>query len=954
MDADGRRPDQKNTAGGFFVAVSIEKGSQNGMKDFNRLRSNAEDDNTGMGLPGAKSAQSESSVECDQHTIAAARHGKDQIVVRAGLDVANLLDVRAEGYQERPGFRGKILVKKNAQSGERDFFGHSNGRRRIPDGGFDVGPRQIRIMPENPRNVISALDEGQNVGHHDAGPMDVRLSVTDLRITLDAFHAHIVWHARGLVKNRMVSNRKPSISSVLSVFSVVTLLMFLLPRTALALSIMYPGEGIKTVVSKTGEEIKKVLAADNDASRAAKGVVNTIDPNAWAAHFDQFDMDLTLSAYHNTIDGNRTRSFLKPGTQTQEQVNVGGKKRYASFGGGEFEFKSSLRSTDDRQVDAVKRTRLQGLYGTFSRPDDYTLRLGNVSGSFTSYSLSASANVGAHLTKELGGKNMFKEMQLYFGRPTRHIEGSSFTRYVGGMRLSDLEVDGWDELDKFGLSYVMTKDIVDSIKDTSARPANAVENQVVSTDASFKFGDDAQVAAEWAYSKTDPNTQSNPADRLKGSAYKVNGSYRAKSRLGFDATSVTSSFEEVDPDFRSTSGGGSPDARRVTLGLNSGMKLHGNLPDLTMSYSGNSSRNNLENQIARRTTSTVHNFNFSFKPYQKTKDVSGELWNTARKNMNVSTAFGQNITKASDNSVKSAINNQNYQLSTSSGRHTFSTFYRYQITQEKTAATGDRRNASNGLTYGLKEIPWKVFLYPKKPFSTDLTLNATRTRDKSIDAAGRSHQRQYGAGAQTKVNDDERLNIDYSLGLTDNDNVNSDIRTINWKCAYVVQKFIQDDGSFTLSYTSNKTEEEITTQNYREAVWRADAALKWGGPAPEVVAKRDEAEAAVKEILNVYAEEDILKFMQRLSPNFKGDRIAFENQVRALYDRVDAIKYEGVWASGFVPGDNVIELTFRWQRRWRVYATGAEESATGVALFRLEKSGDKWLLQEIRETSPLF
>src|SRR3990167_4707249 len=135
-------------------------------------------------------------------------------------------------------------------------------------------------------------------------------------------------------------------------------------------------------------------------------------------------------------------------------------------------------------------------------------------------------------------------MQIYLARPNRHIENISFERLVGGVRLADMKVDGWDELQKLGLSYVKTKDIVDSIKDTSARPANAVENQVVSADASFKFGDDAQVAAEWAYSKTDPNTQSNPADRLKGSAYKVNGSYRAKERLGFDATSVTSSFEE--------------------------------------------------------------------------------------------------------------------------------------------------------------------------------------------------------------------------------------------------------------------------------------------------------------------------------------------------------------------------------------------------------------------------
>ncbi|MBI4178048.1 hypothetical protein HY522_01325, partial [bacterium] len=95
---------------------------------------------------------------------------------------------------------------------------------------------------------------------------------------------------------------------------------------------MYPGEGIKTVVSATGEQIKKVVDADNDASRAAKGVLNIVDPNTWAAHFDKFDMDLSVSAYHNTIQGNKTRSFLKEGAHHQELFNIGGKKRYLTFG----------------------------------------------------------------------------------------------------------------------------------------------------------------------------------------------------------------------------------------------------------------------------------------------------------------------------------------------------------------------------------------------------------------------------------------------------------------------------------------------------------------------------------------------------------------------------------------------------------------------------------------------
>ena len=108
----------------------------------------------------------------------------------------------------------------------------------------------------------------------------------------------------------------------------------------------------------------------------------------------------------------------------------------------------------------------------------------------------------------------------------------------------------------------------------------------------------------------------------------------------------------------------------------------------------------------------------------------------------------------------------------------------------------------------------------------------------------------------------------------------------------------------------------------------------------------------MKDILNTYAAEDIFAFMKKVSLNFKGNRNEFENAARAQFARVDNIKYEGVYASSFVPGDNTMEVTFRWQRRWRVYATGAEETAQGTAVFRLEKSGDQWLLQEVREAGP--
>ena len=112
----------------------------------------------------------------------------------------------------------------------------------------------------------------------------------------------------------------------------------------------------------------------------------------------------------------------------------------------------------------------------------------------------------------------------------------------------------------------------------------------------------------------------------------------------------------------------------------------------------------------------------------------------------------------------------------------------------------------------------------------------------------------------------------------------------------------------------------------------------------------------MKAILAAYEKDDPFEFMKVVSPNFKGNR---ENVLRSVQDQlaaVDNIKYDGVWVGSFVPGDtdNVVEVSFTWQRRWRVAATGVEESAQGTALFRLEKLNGQWLLQEIRDRNPLF
>ena len=727
-----------------------------------------------------------------------------------------------------------------------------------------------------------------------------------------------------------------------------------------ALSVMFPGEGIKVVTARAGKEIQKVREMDNDVGRAVDGGLRLIDPNTWGVNFDQFNFAMTAAGYKKSVDGNKSRSFFDRGTHEEASFKLDGKKRYLQLGGGEFSTNASVRFTDDRQVQPKKRWLMQGVYGTFERADRYSLRLGNVSGSFSSYSLSASSNVGIHYTnKFLGDQSPAQEFQMYLARPTRALAATSFDRFVYGFRLGGIGKSRWKSIQQLGLSYAKTKDQVDSIEDTNARPANAVENDVYAVDADLNVTPKLNVKAEAAYSRFDPNTQSDPTDRIFGYAYKFNTSYQSPARWMFDPARWSLGFEHVDPTYRATSGGGSADAQRFNGGVSTALKSALDLPDAQIGYTFSGNKNNLDGQLARRTTTEIHSANASFKPFQKyALEKSGARIKEIAKNMSASAAVQQNKNWTSDNTTHTTTNNQNYQLNTSTGSHTLSTFFRYQITTEKTAATGNRRNESKGLTYGYRDFAWRFFpaarLLPEHEFKTDLSLNATQTLDKTMDAAGRSHNRQYGVTAQTDVRDDERLDVNYSLGLTDNLNENSDIRTTNWKFAYVIEKFIHADGELGLSYTQNRTREEIKTQDYREELWRVDANLKWGGPPAEVAELRQQVEFAVQEILKTFASEDYLGFVKLVSDNFKANREELLINIQNQLNMVDTIKYDGVWISRTVPVEGGAEVTFLWQRRLRVTATGAEERQTGTALFRLEKSGDLFLLQEIREANPFF
>lgn len=727
----------------------------------------------------------------------------------------------------------------------------------------------------------------------------------------------------------------------------------LTPGDARALTIMYPGEGLKTVVSAAGSAVSRIVSLDGCLVHCVKAAAGALGPDAWSRRFDKFDMSLAGSAYHNAVFGDQSRSFLKKGWRTQETLSLSATKRFSGLGGGEFDFQTSMRNTDDRQVDNERQMRLQGFSMGMKRPDDYELRAGNVSGNFSSYSLSAGAELGLQGTKRFGAEGKAGEALFYYGVPTQHVGGKQFDRHVMGARVAGLK--GGSFLDGVGLSLVRTKDNTASIDNPAERPANAVDSQVVAADGKFKLGKSAALNTELAFSRTDTDTQSGAASFKHGSAFKADGSYKAPDGLGFSAPNLTASFEEVAPDYLSASGGGSADGRRLGGGVSSALGLPGNLPKATLSYNGNTSRNNLEGRLVRTNYSTVHSANLGVKPFEKAVSGEGFLASLA-KNLNVGSALGHNTNDTSDDSSGSTVRSRNFTVGTSAGRQSLSTSVNYQKTEERTAATGDRESRGLGANYALQGIPWG---FPKaKPISSDFTVNLTQTRDRTLDAAGGSLQRAMQIGAQTKVNDDEKLAIDYELSFTGNDAANSDVRNENWKLAYAISKFIKEEGTFAVSYTSKRTMEAVSTRNYREEVWRGDLALKWGGGKPsapgEAPVTPEEARDAVVQVLEAFDGTEPSKFLAFVSPAFKGDRTAFEQRVRAEFDKVDAVKYETVSVINSIADGDILEVTFIWQRRRRLFATGAEETATGIGLFRLDKVGGKRMLQEIRRTNPLF
>lgn len=115
------------------------------------------------------------------------------------------------------------------------------------------------------------------------------------------------------------------------------------------------------------------------------------------------------------------------------------------------------------------------------------------------------------------------------------------------------------------------------------------------------------------------------------------------------------------------------------------------------------------------------------------------------------------------------------------------------------------------------------------------------------------------------------------------------------------------------------------------------------------------AERAVADILRTYENRDLIGVMDRVATGYLGNRSSLERNLDDQLRSVDAIDYE--WFISRVRSgedDRVIDVEFRWDRRWRDVNTDNETRSSGTTTFRLIRDGQRWLIKDIRGNNPLL
>lgn len=115
------------------------------------------------------------------------------------------------------------------------------------------------------------------------------------------------------------------------------------------------------------------------------------------------------------------------------------------------------------------------------------------------------------------------------------------------------------------------------------------------------------------------------------------------------------------------------------------------------------------------------------------------------------------------------------------------------------------------------------------------------------------------------------------------------------------------------------------------------------------------AQRVIEEVFRAYQDRDLIGVMDRVATGYLGNRSTLERRLDDQLRAVDSIDYEW-FISRVRPGDDdrVIDVGFRWDRRWRDVDSGAETRDSGTTTFQLMRENDRWLIKDIRGDNPFL
>ncbi|RKY62893.1 MAG: hypothetical protein DRP95_00345 [Candidatus Latescibacterota bacterium] len=397
-------------------------------------------------------------------------------------------------------------------------------------------------------------------------------------------------------------------------------------------------------------------------------------------------VSLRSQFYDRSISGDVVRSL---GEERPHYQNLVGISYRRAFGRNFLKFRADLRNSDDPMLQKGK-LELLGFDLTFGRERGYRFKVGDVylrGGRYT-FRRSARGISYSHNLRVTGGR---LKLQAGYGRLYEGIEGIRFARFLsaGGLgwerRVGKFLVKGL----KLDFGYARTWDDEGSIEHREGLGAS--KNGVFSIGAEVRFDYDLNLKLELARSWFRDGFTGEVKDKAISLGLEK----------GFSFGNLRASFEEVGPKFRSLSGSGFPDTRRMSAYMNArlGRKV-------TLFGGFNFYRNNLDGRKDVTTEALSQNISANYRPLRMLWFSSNINWNSHR---------------AGDDLNRWTLG-QNHRISAQVKGWNMSVAYRHHMTEDKLA--DDRRGGGLRLSASHPNLVGRVVgrFLKGKPFRGGIAL----------------------------------------------------------------------------------------------------------------------------------------------------------------------------------------------------------------------------------------